>query len=128
MALQIGAQLVAADQHQIAGERAIDLRQLGDAGRPEARRTLAALRFVEKLLQAVETLKAIGKEIEGTDGEPAAGVASLGEYSYKVTFVFYVKKGADYLGTINAVNLEVLKRFEQAGIALALPTRTIVNG
>ncbi len=81
----------------------------------------------EKLVEAVETLKAIGKEIEGTDGEPAAGVASIGEYSYKVTFVFYVKKGADYLGTINAVNLEVLKRFERAGIALALPTRSIVN-
>lgn len=80
-----------------------------------------------KLAEAVEILKAIGTEIEGTDGEPAAGVAGIGEYSYKTTFVFYVKKGANYLGTINAVNLEVLKRFEQAGIALALPTRTIVN-
>lgn len=80
-----------------------------------------------KLSRAVEILRAVGSETEGTDGNPAAGLTSIGEYSYKLTFVFFVKKGADYMGTVNAVNLEVLRRFEEAAIALAVPTRHVLN-
>ena len=89
---------------------------------------LARSNSPEKLAEAVGLLKETGAATEGTDGIPAAGIFAFGEYSYKATFVFYVKKGADYLGTVNAVNLEVLRRFEAAGIALAYPTRTLING
>jgi MscS family membrane protein len=88
---------------------------------------LARSNSPSKLEEAVDLLKAAGSQTEGTDGVPAAGVSALGEYSYRTTFVFYVKKGADYLATVNAVNLGVLRRFEAAGVAIAYPTRTIVQ-
>jgi len=89
---------------------------------------LARTNSPSKLEEAVALLKVAGAETEGTDGVPAAGVSAFGEYSYRITFVFYVKKGADYVATVNAVNLEVLRRFEAAGVAFAYPTRTMVNG
>ena len=89
---------------------------------------LARSNGAAKLAEAVMLLKAVGAETEGTDGTPAAGLSSIGDFSYRMTFVFYVKKGADYLNTVNAVNLEVLRLFEAADIALAFPTRMIVNG
>lgn len=88
---------------------------------------LARTNDAEKLAEAVELLKEIGAKVAGTDGTPAAGISSIGEFSYRTTFVFFVKKGADYLNTVNAVNLEVLRRFEAAGIALAYPTRTLIT-
>jgi small-conductance mechanosensitive channel len=39
----------------------------------------------------------------------------------------FVKKGADYFGTLNAVNLEVLKRLEEAHLPLAFPTRIVME-
>ncbi|MFA6508704.1 MAG: mechanosensitive ion channel domain-containing protein [Treponemataceae bacterium] len=80
-----------------------------------------------KLSQAVAALKEIGSKVEGTDGTPAAGITNIGEFSYKTTFVYYIRKGADYLNTVNNVNLEVLKRFETEGITLAYPTRSVLN-
>lgn len=88
---------------------------------------LARTNTPAKLEKAVAVLKEVGTETEGVDGNPAAGISNIGEYAYKTTFVYYVKKGADYLGTINAVNLETLKRFEADGIELAYPTRTLLN-
>jgi len=88
---------------------------------------LARTNGPDKLEEAVALLKEIGSATAGTDGTPAAGISAIGEYSYKATFVFYVKKGSEYLGTVNAVNLAVLRAFEQAGIALALPTRSLVG-
>ena len=42
-------------------------------------------------------------------------------------FVYYIKKGADILGTQTKVNLEILKRFNKSKIELAFPTQTILT-
>jgi MscS family membrane protein len=70
----------------------------------------------EKLGQALELLRAI--RVEGMEGDCAAGLAAIGGIVCQITLVFYIAKGADYWGTINGVNLEILRRFKEAGIRL----------
>jgi MscS family membrane protein len=70
----------------------------------------------EKLAEALTLLRDI--KVPGLDGQPIAGLASVGGIFCQFTFVFYIAKGADYWGTISAVNLEVLRRFKEAGIRL----------
>jgi MscS family membrane protein len=70
----------------------------------------------EKLEQALDLLRGI--EVDGLDGPCVAGLASIGSIVCQITHVFFIAKGADYWGTINAVNLEILRRFKEAGIRL----------
>jgi MscS family membrane protein len=72
----------------------------------------------EKLTLALSLLREIGSDLEGTDDSPAAGLSSIGGMSCQINFVYYVAKNADYLDTVNRVNLEILRRFEEAGISL----------
>jgi MscS family membrane protein len=70
----------------------------------------------EKIEQALELLRSI--EVNGLDGPCAAGLASIGGIVCQITHVFFLAKGSDYWGTINSVNLEILRRFKEAGIRL----------
>jgi MscS family membrane protein len=81
----------------------------------------------DKLAEAVAAFKAAAAAVEGTDGEAAAGITAIADWSFRATFVFYVKKGANYLETVNAVNLEALRRLEAAGVELAVPARRMVE-
>jgi MscS family membrane protein len=70
----------------------------------------------EKLGQALELLRSI--QVSGLEGQCVAGLASIGGIVCQITLVFFIAKGADYWGTINAVNLEILRRFKEADIRL----------
>jgi MscS family membrane protein len=72
----------------------------------------------EKLEQGLTLLRDIHNAVPGLDGPPIAGLASVGGIFCQFTFVFFIAKGADYWGTVSAVNLEVLRRFKEAGIRL----------
>lgn len=50
---------------------------------------------------------------------------SFGDFSLNVKFVFYIKKGEDIFQTNSAINLEILERFNAAGLDFAFPTQTI---
>jgi MscS family membrane protein len=81
--------------------------------------------------EGVEKAMAILKEIAGTTsglaGTPIVAFSSFGESALKITFIFYVAKGADYFGTLNAVNLAILRRFDEAKLEFAYPTRVLYN-
>ncbi|WP_232616869.1 mechanosensitive ion channel family protein [Treponema primitia] len=72
----------------------------------------------EKIAQGIDLLRNIHNTVPGLEGQPIAALASVGGLVCQITFVYYITKQADYWGTINAVNLEVLRRFEEAGIRL----------
>jgi MscS family membrane protein len=74
---------------------------------------------MDKITQSLALLKTIASQIEGTGGIPQSGVTAITGAACQVTFIYYVIKGADYLATVNKVNNEILKRFEEAGILLA---------
>jgi len=78
------------------------------AGSAGAQRALAAL------LEAAEAQS-------GLDPGTIAALAGFGRGSFLITFIVFINKGADYWGTLSALNLEVLRRFEAAGLDLAQP-------
>jgi MscS family membrane protein len=70
----------------------------------------------EKLKEAIAILRTL-QPAAGELGAPSvASLSTVGFGLYKITFIFFIAKGADYWGTINEVNLEVVKKFEEAGI------------
>ena len=74
---------------------------------------------IEKISQGLALIEEVCSGTEGTCGVPSAGILSVGAAACQVNFVYYVAKHADYLGTVNRVNLALLRRFEEAGISLA---------
>jgi MscS family membrane protein len=73
---------------------------------------------LEKINRGILLIREVCSGLEGTRGSPSAGIVSVGGASCQVNFIYYVDKHADYLGTVNQVNLELLRRFEEAGISL----------
>jgi MscS family membrane protein len=72
----------------------------------------------EKIAQGVSLLRDICTNTGGTDGTPAVGLVSIRGIACHLTLVYYVAKGADYLDTVHRVNMEILRRFEEAEICL----------
>ena len=81
----------------------------------------------EGTLRAIAILREIGESAPGIAPGTVVSLMDFGESSFDVTFIFFIAKDADYFGTINAVNLEVLRRLEEAKLPLAFPTRVIVE-
>lgn len=50
---------------------------------------------------------------------------SFGDFSLNLKFVYYIKKGEDIFQTNSSINLEILERFNAAGLDFAFPTQTI---
>jgi MscS family membrane protein len=81
----------------------------------------------EGTLRAIDILREIGESAPGLAPGTVASLTGFGESSFDVSFIFFIAKDADYFGTINAVNLEILRRLEEAKLPLAFPTRVIVE-
>jgi MscS family membrane protein len=73
----------------------------------------------EKITLAISLLREIGAAVKGADASPAAGLVAIGGLTCQISFIYYIAKDADYLDTVNRVNFEILRRFEEAGITLA---------
>ena len=80
---------------------------------------------IEKAMQILRDIVAENKE--AIREKPSVGFNAFGDFSLNVVFVYYIKKGADILGTQTKVNLEILKRFNKGKIELAFPTQTILT-
>jgi MscS family membrane protein len=77
--------------------------------------------------RAIAILKEIGDTTAGLEKGAIVSLMGFGESSFDLTFIIFIKKGADYFGTISAVNLEVLRRLEEAKLPLAFPTRVLIQ-
>lgn len=73
--------------------------------------------------KALAVLAAAAAKFESLDAGTVAAFSGFGDGSFRLTFIVFLKKGADYFGTLTALNLEVLRRFREAGIELARPVR-----
>ncbi|MDR2491656.1 MAG: mechanosensitive ion channel family protein [Spirochaetaceae bacterium] len=90
---------------------------------------------LDKARLAVELLQTLAippyapapESAAGSEGPPpvtalgapsVAALSYIGIHVFKITFVYFVAKNADYWATINAVNMEILTRFEQAAVKM----------
>ncbi|MDR2509137.1 MAG: mechanosensitive ion channel family protein [Spirochaetaceae bacterium] len=69
-----------------------------------------------KTTEAVAILESLSPANTHFGSPHIATVVYVGIAVYKINFIFFIAAGEDYFGTVNAVNLEIIRRFEEAGI------------
>lgn len=78
-----------------------------------------------KMNQAIEILKSLPTLINEMDEELYVAFTKFSDYSLDITFIYWIKKGENILGTMSNVNLKTLELFNKAGLDFAYPTQTI---
>jgi len=80
----------------------------------------------ERIQEALEILKAIHAERpEELDEKVVTLFDSFGNFSLNIKFVYFIRKGQDIFAISSAINMEILKRFNAAGLNFAFPTQTV---
>ncbi|GAA3521277.1 mechanosensitive ion channel family protein [Aquimarina addita] len=80
---------------------------------------------VERAMDILRTI--IQEQQEFVTETPAIFFENFGEFSLIINFTYFIRKEADIGTTQNNINLEILKRFENAGLEFAFPTQTIYS-
>jgi MscS family membrane protein len=81
---------------------------------------------VKKVHEAIEILKDIDKTSKYTEENCIVFFETFGEFSIKINFTYFIKSEPDYWFLApNDINLEILNRFNEAGLEFAFPTQTI---
>ncbi|MDA8695867.1 mechanosensitive ion channel family protein [Flavobacteriales bacterium] len=82
----------------------------------------------ERVEEAIGILKAIIAERADTlEADPTIWFDSFGDFSLNVKLVYYIKKSGHWAYSPSEVNLEILKRFNAAGLDFAFPTQTLLT-
>ena len=81
---------------------------------------------VEKMQQAMDILQDIVKKNDLVEDDATTAFMSFGDFSLNIQLIYYIKKGSSFYDSQSAVNMEILKRFNQENIEFAFPTQTIL--
>lgn len=76
---------------------------------------------------AIDILKEIAALNDNLEKDVVAAFTGFGDFSLNITYVYYIKAGLDYFQIQNEMNLEILKRFNEAKLDFAFPTQTIIH-
>ncbi len=79
----------------------------------------------EQIEQAIALLKNIAASNTGIEENVIIGFNDFGDFALGITFIYYIKKGADIMQTQTDVNLEILRQFNANGLEMAFPTQTV---
>lgn len=80
---------------------------------------------MERSMELLREIVAEHAEAGSLEESVSVGFTGFGASSMDVMFIYYIRKGADILGTMTSVNLAVQRRFADAGLDFAFPTQTI---
>lgn len=78
-----------------------------------------------KVEQAIKILKEIHEQNMDTTEDSIVSFSAFGDFSLNITFIYFIKKEADIMNTQTWMNMEILKRFNAAGLDFAFPSQTI---
>ena len=67
----------------------------------------------------------IVSEAGRTENEYTVWFSGFGDFSLNVSAIYYIRKGEHWAHVPNEVNLEILRRFNAAGLDFAFPTQTL---
>jgi MscS family membrane protein len=81
----------------------------------------------ERIEEAINMLREIVEKHNGTEDNTTIWFSGFGDFSLNVSVIYYVRKEADVSLTPGAVNLEILRRFNEAGLEFAFPTQTVIH-
>lgn len=81
----------------------------------------------ERIEEAIALLREIVEKHNGTEDNTTIWFSGFGDFSLNVSAIYYVLKEADVSLTPGAINLEILRRFNEAGLEFAFPTQTVIH-
>jgi len=81
----------------------------------------------EQMKKAQEILQDIVKSNKELDKECVTAFTEFGDFALNLRFIYYIKRGHDIFGNMDAVNMEILRRFEKAKLEFAFPTQVIYS-
>ena len=79
----------------------------------------------QQMQLGMDTLKAIAAEMEASVENPLVAFNAFGDFSLNILFIYFIKKEADILNTMTAMNMAILKRFNEQELDFAFPSQTI---
>jgi len=80
----------------------------------------------EQMEEGIQILKEIGKDHRDKIEENVlVAFTAYGNFSLGLKYIYYISKQSDILNTQTAINLDILKRFNERGLEFAFPTQTI---
>jgi MscS family membrane protein len=72
----------------------------------------------DKIGQALDIIREVCSTLPGLENSPELALMSIGGAACQVSLAYFVSRQADYHQTVSAVNLTILRRLAEAGIAL----------
>ncbi|MCR9173434.1 MAG: mechanosensitive ion channel family protein [bacterium] len=79
----------------------------------------------EQMQKAMQILENIILENPRVTDEPLISFNTWGDFSMGILVIYYIRETDDILVAQSEINLEILKRFNAAGLEFAFPTQTI---
>ncbi|MCF6183434.1 MAG: mechanosensitive ion channel family protein [Bacteroidales bacterium] len=82
----------------------------------------------DDIKKGTEILKMINEKCEYTQNNCVVYFQSFGDFSLNISFTYYILSKPDYWFLApNEINLQILQKFNQAGLDFAFPTQTILT-
>lgn len=78
-----------------------------------------------RVQQAMEILQTIVAENDRTGDKAVTAFTAFNDFALNIRFIYYIKKGEGVFAVQTEINLEILKRFNEASLEFAFPTQTI---
>ena len=81
----------------------------------------------QQIEQALQILTDIVSEAGRTEDEYTVWFSGFGDFSLNVSAIYFIRKGEHWAHVPNEINLEILRRFNAAGLDFAFPTQTLIH-
>jgi MscS family membrane protein len=81
----------------------------------------------EQIEQALQILTDIVSDAGRTEDEYTVWSSGFGDFSLNVSAIYVIRKGEHWAHVPNEINLEILRRFNAAGLDFAFPTQTLIH-
>ena len=79
----------------------------------------------ERMQQAMDILRDIAADNENLEERVVTAFTAFNDFALNIRFIYYIRKGQSVFGVQTQINLEILRRFNEAGLEFAFPTQTI---
>ncbi|HAW73588.1 MAG TPA: mechanosensitive ion channel family protein [Flavobacteriales bacterium] len=81
----------------------------------------------EQIERSIFILNEIVVKHVGTEDDTTIWFSGFGDFSLNVSAIYFVKKASDVCLTPGAINLEILRRFNEENLNFAFPTQTLIH-
>ena len=79
----------------------------------------------QEMKKAEEILQDIAKNNVDVDNECVTAFTEFGNFALNIRYIYYINKGGDIFGAMDAMNMEILRRFEEEKLEFAYPTQVV---